>query len=100
MKDFRDLNVWRKAHEIALDVYRVTKSFPREELYALTSQMRRSGVSIATNIAEGCGKHSDADFARFVVIALGSASEFEYQVLLARDLGFLKSLTMKPCRRR
>lgn len=90
MKDFRDLNVWRKSHEIAVDVYSVTKSFPSEELYALTSQMRRSAVSIAANIAEGCGRSSDADFARFVVIALGSASEFEYQLLLARDLGFLE----------
>jgi four helix bundle protein len=90
MKDFRDLTVWRKAHELTLSVYRVTKGFPKEELYGLTSQMRRASSSIGANIAEGCGKRTDADFARYVQNAFGSASELEYLLLLAFDLQFLE----------
>lgn len=86
MKDFRDLQVWQKAHEGALPVYRVTKSFPKEETYSLTSQLRRSAVCVPSNIAEGCGRNGDAELARFLQIAIGSASEAEYQILLARDL--------------
>lgn len=89
MKDFRQLKVWEKAHQLALAVYKVTKSFPKEELYGLTSQIRRASMSIPTNIAEGCGRQTDAEFARFLQIAMGSASETEYQLLLARDLEFL-----------
>ena len=91
MKNFRDLAVWKKAHELTLAVYRATKHFPKDETYGLTSQMRRSSASIAANIAEGCGKRTDADFARFVQNAFGSASELEYHLLLARDLGLLKA---------
>lgn len=91
MKNFRDLAVWKKAHELALAVYRATKSFPKDEIYGLTSQMRRSSASIAANIAEGCGKRTDADFARFLQNAFGSASELEHHLLLARDLGLLKT---------
>ncbi len=89
MQDFRDLKVWQKAHEVALDTYQLTASFPREERYGLTSQMRRCASSVPSNIAEGCGRSTDADFARFLQIAMGSASELEYQVLLARDLAFV-----------
>lgn len=91
MKDFRQLQVWEKSHQLALAVYKATKDFPKEELYGLTSQMRRASMSIPTNIAEGCGKYTDADFARFLQIAMGSASETEYQLLLSHshDLGFL-----------
>lgn len=89
MKDFRQLKVWEKAHELALAIYKVTKEFPKEELYGLTSQLRRSSMSIPTNIAEGCGRYTNADFARFLQIAMGSASETEYQLILANDLGFL-----------
>ena len=89
MKDFRQLKVWEKSHQLALAVYMVTREFPKEELYGLTSQIRRSGMSIPTNIAEGCGRFTDADFARFLQIAMGSASETEYQLILAQDLGFL-----------
>lgn len=89
MKDFRKLKVWAKAHRVALGVYTLTVSFPREERYGLTSQMRRCAVSVPSNIAEGCGRRSDADFARFLQIAMGSASELEYQLLLAHDLGFI-----------
>ncbi|WKZ39603.1 MAG: four helix bundle protein [Anaerolineales bacterium] len=91
MKDFRKLKVWEKAHQLALAVYKVTKSFPKEELYGLTSQIRRASMSIPTNIAEGCGRQTDAEFARFLQIAMGSASETEYQLLLARDLEFLSN---------
>jgi four helix bundle protein len=89
MKDFRQLKVWEKSHQLALGIYKATKEFPKEELYGLTSQIRRASMSIPTNIAEGCGRNTDADFARFLQIAMGSASETEYQLILARDLGFL-----------
>jgi len=89
MKDFRTLHVWQKAHRATLSIYRATKAFPRREQYGLTSQIRRAAFSIPSNIAEGCGRGSDADFARFLQIALGSASELEYQILLARDLELL-----------
>lgn len=89
MKNFRDLKVWQKSHRLTLAVYRATMAFPKEELYGLTSQVRRASVSIPANIAEGCGRRGDADFARFVDIAMGSASEVEYHVLLSHDLGFL-----------
>ena len=89
MRDFRDLKVWGKAHELALGVYRATSGFPRDELYGLTSQIRRCAVSIPSNIAEGCGRRSNPDLARFLQIAMGSASELDYQLLLARDLGYL-----------
>jgi four helix bundle protein len=91
MRDFRELKVWHKAHALTLDVYRATKSFPREELYSLTNQIRRAAVSIGANIAEGAGKNSRPEFARFLQIALGSASELEYHLLLSRDLGYLVS---------
>jgi len=89
MKDFRQLKVWEKAHQLALAIYKVAKGFPREELYGLTSQIRRASMSVPTNIAEGCGRHTDAEFARFLQIAMGSASETEYQLILAHDLEFL-----------
>ena len=87
MKDFRQLKVWEKSHQLA--IYKATKEFPKEELYGLTSQIRRASMSIPTNIAEGCGRNTDADFAGFLQMAMGSASETEYQLLLSYDLGFL-----------
>ncbi|HUI84642.1 MAG TPA: four helix bundle protein [Candidatus Binatia bacterium] len=89
MKDFRDLEVWRKAHAAALSVYRATADFPKEELYGLTSQMRRCRASVPANIAEGCGRRGNREFHRFLQIATGSASELEYHLLLSHDLGFL-----------
>jgi four helix bundle protein len=86
VQDFRELKVWQKAHELTLAIYQVTRSFPRDELYGLTSQIRRSCSSIAANLAEGCGRNGDAEFARYCSIAMGSASETEYHLLLARDL--------------
>lgn len=89
MQNFRDLKVWGKAHAIALATYGATEAFPAAERYGLTSQMRRAAASIPTNIAEGCVRSSDADFGRFLHIALGSASELEYLALLAHDLRML-----------
>jgi four helix bundle protein len=89
MKDFKDLLIWQRSHQLALQIYRMTEGFPREELYGLTAQIRRSCSSVPTNIAEGCGREGGAELARFFQIAMGSASELEYQLLLARDLGFL-----------
>jgi four helix bundle protein len=89
MKDYRDLKVWERAHAVTLEIYRVTMRFPREELYGLTSQMRRCSASIGANIAEGWGKRSNAEFQRFLQIASGSASELDYHLLLARDLKLL-----------
>jgi four helix bundle protein len=96
VKDFRDLRVWACAHLLTLDLYRVTKGFPRDELYGLTSQIRRCSVSIAANIAEGCGRRGNGEFHRFLQIASGSASELDYELLLARDLGLLEPKTYDP----
>src|SRR5712691_4330859 len=92
MQSFRNLRVWEKAHALTLDIYKSSRYFPREELYGLTSQMRRSSASIGANIAEGCCRKGDCEFGRFLQIAMGSASELEYHLLLARDLELLKSL--------
>ena len=89
MKDFRTLKVWEKAHTLTLAIYKATEKFPKQELYALTNQIQRAAVSVPTNIAEGCGKDSDAELKRYFVIAMGSASELEYLLLLARDLKYL-----------
>ncbi len=89
MQDFRKLRVWQAAHALTLAVYGATKGFPKEERYELTSQVRRAAVSVPSNIAEGCGRGSRRDAAQFFQIAMGSACELEYQLLLARDLGFL-----------
>lgn len=89
MKDYRNLKVWEKGHLVTLQIYEKTKSFPKEELYGLTSQIRRSSMSVPANIAEGCGKNSEADFARFLQIALGSSHETEYFLLLAKDLKYI-----------
>ncbi|TAN22075.1 MAG: four helix bundle protein [Acidobacteria bacterium] len=89
MQDFRKLAVWRKAHLLAVEVYRASAGFPVSERFGLTNQMRRAAVSIAANIAEGCGRDSDPDMKRFLQIAMGSASELHSQLLLALDLGFI-----------
>ncbi len=89
MQNYKDLKVWEKAHQFVLGVYRVSKSFPKEEVYGLTSQLRRCASSIAANIAEGCGKNTKNDFANFLNISLGSSNEAEYFVLLAKDLNYI-----------
>ena len=89
MKDFRELKVWEKSHQLTLAVYKATTKFPKDEMYGLTGQIRRSCASIPANVAEGCGRGGDAELARFLQIAMGSASELEYHLLLSRDLNFL-----------
>lgn len=93
MQDFHNLQVWEKAHRLTLDVYTATAAFPTREMYGLANQVRRAASSIPENIAEGCGRGGPAEFARFLQIAMGSASETEYELLLARDLRFLDSKT-------
>ncbi|MDI6853396.1 MAG: four helix bundle protein [Deltaproteobacteria bacterium] len=83
--------MWERSHRLTLRIYEITAAFPKEELYGLTSQIRRSCAAIAANIAEGCGKDGDAEFARYLQIARGSASELEYHLLLEHDLNFLGS---------
>jgi four helix bundle protein len=87
-KSFKDLVVWQKAHAAVLDIYRLTKGFPKDEIYVLTSQIRRSSISVAANIAEGFKKKSAPDKLRFFNIAQGSLSETEYYLILAGDLGY------------
>src|SRR5215472_11195971 len=89
MKDFRDLKVWIKAHQLAIDCYSVTANFPKHEIFGIVAQIRRAGSSIGANIAEGCGRSGDGEFQRFLQVAMGSASELENHLLLARDLRFL-----------
>jgi len=91
MRNYKDLQVWEKAHRLTLAVYKSTKAFPNDERFVLTSQTRRSCSSIPANLAEGCGRRSDGEMARFVQIAMGSGAELSYHLLLSRDLGFLSS---------
>jgi hypothetical protein len=95
MQNYKDLKVWEKAHLFALEIYRVTKLFPKEEIYTLTSQMKRAATSIPANIAEGCGKKGQSEFAHFLNIALGSANESEYFLLLAKDLNYFENETFE-----
>ena len=89
MRNYRDLQVWNKAHSLTLELYRVSRGFPREEIYGITSQLRRAAVSIGANLAEGCGRRTSRELARFVRIAMGSASALDYHLLLSLDLGFM-----------
>ena len=89
MKGFRNLLVWQKSHKLALDIYQITKNFPKEEQYGLTSQLRRAALSIPTNIAEGAGRRSEEENTQFLGIALGSANEVDYLKEFSKDLGLL-----------
>ena len=89
MQNYKDLKVWEKAHQFTSEVYGVTKQFPKEEIYCLTNQLRRAASSIPANIAERCGKNSQAEFARFLNISSGSANEAEYFLILSKDLKYL-----------
>jgi four helix bundle protein len=95
MRNFREIEAWEKSHLLVLDVYAATGGFSRDEIYGLTAQLRRCATSIPANIAEGCGRDGDAELRRFVLIAMGSPSELEYHLLLAHELGFLKSDTYR-----
>ena len=96
MMDFHRLKIWEKSHQLALAVYGATAGFPKAESYGLVSQMRRAALSIPANIAEGTCRGGDAEFRRFVRFAMGSAAELEYELLVAQDLGFLKSDEYHP----
>jgi len=96
MRDFRTLTAWQRSHAFVLDIYKLTASFPREELYRLTSQIKRSAASVPTNIAEGCGSDGGLEFARFLQMAMRSACELDYQLLLARDLTFIPPEEYRP----
>jgi four helix bundle protein len=96
MQDFRNLKVWQKAHALTLNVYRSTQDFPVEERYGLTTQLRRSCASVPANLAEGCARSSNIDFARFVNNAASSASETDYHLLLGRDLDYLSEKMYLP----
>lgn len=89
MRDFKKLEIWEKAHKLTLDVYNLTRNFPKEEIFGLTSQMRRAASSIEFNLAEGCGRVSEKELGRFSIISMGSASELENQILLSHDLEYL-----------
>ncbi len=91
MQDYRHLRVWQNSHDLVLKLYKLTSKFPKDELYGLTSQIRRAAASIPANIAEGCARSGDPEFGRFLHIAQGSASELDYHLLLARDLHYLGS---------
>lgn len=93
MKDFREMQVWNKGHKLALEIYKLTVGFPREEIYGLSSQIRRAAVSIPTNIAEGCGRGSAKELKQFLKISMGSASEVEYQILLSYELRYMARKT-------
>ena len=90
VQDFKTLKVWQKSHRLTLNIYRATTEFPRDESYGLTSQIRRASASIPANIAEGCGRGGKVELAHFLQMAMGSASELEYHLLLVRDLQFLQ----------
>jgi four helix bundle protein len=90
MQDFHKLKVWEKAHSVVLEIYAVTKRFPKDEIYGLTNQLHRSATSIPTNIAEGCGRGTQRELSQFLQIAMGSASEVEYLLILAKDLKYLE----------
>ena len=93
MRNFQKLDVWKKSHELTLAIYQLTATFPSNERYGLTSQLQRASASIGANLAEGCGRETDADFKRFVQMASGSACEVEYHLILARDLSLIVTET-------
>lgn len=91
MKDFKNIEIWKRSHQLTLEIYRAAQQFPKEEMWGLTSQLRRAVASIPTNIAEGCGRRTNAELANFLNIASGSASEVEYEILLAKEVGYIST---------
>lgn len=90
MNDYRKIQVWQRSHKLVLQVYKLTRNFPAEELYGLTSQLRRASVSVPSNIAEGCGRSTQAELARFIDISLGSLNETEYLLFLSYELSYFE----------
>ena len=96
MQDFQSLEIWKKSHSLVLSIYKITENdFPKSELFTLTTQIRRAASSIPTNIAKGCGRRTNKDFAHFIQMAIGSSSEVEYQLILAKDLKYITEETWK-----
>jgi four helix bundle protein len=89
MRDFKKYEVWQQSHALTLEIYKITSVFSKDELYGLTSLIRRASSSIPTNISEGCGRNSDKEFNQFLNIALGSACETEYLLILSKDLKYI-----------
>lgn len=98
IKGHRDLDVWKKSLDLVEDLYQSTKEFPKEEMYSLTSQVRRAVISIPSNIAEGAARNSKKEFIQFLHIALGSAAELETHLIISSRLGYLKDSTQYQCR--
>lgn len=95
IRSFTDLNAWKEAHKLALDIYKITKTFPPEEKFGLTDQMRRCAVSISSNIAEGFSKKTKKEKAQFFYTSLGSVTELQHQLLLSRDIGYVSNVSFK-----
>ncbi|MEX6685943.1 four helix bundle protein [Danxiaibacter flavus] len=95
MRDYAKLEIWKKAHQLTLDIYRISAAFPKSELFGLCSQMRRSSSSVPSNIAEGCGRNTNAQLLNYLQIASGSCSELAYQLLLCKDLGYISVSSFK-----
>jgi len=91
LKSYKELKVWQKAYSLCIEIYKITRTFPKEELYGLTSQMRRAAVSVPSNIAEGYGRKTTPEYLRSLYIAYGSSCELETQILLSGDLGLMKA---------
>jgi four helix bundle protein len=94
IRSYKDLLIWQKGFEIVISTYKLTKAFPQEELYALTSQIKRAAVSIPSNIAEGYGRNTDKSFSHFIDISRGSLYELETQLLIAKELEFIQDLNL------
>jgi len=97
LRNYRDLQVWSKTYVLTLELYKLSRAFPKDELYGITAQVRRSATSIGANLAEGCGRRGNSELARFIKISLGSASELDYHLLICRDLEFLKPADYVRC---
>lgn len=95
MKDFRKIKVWQRSHNFSLEIYKVTQGFPKEEMFGLTSQIRRAAISISANIAEGCGRHTEVDLARFLDMGLGSVNEVDCFLELSKDLNYIGEIQWK-----
>jgi len=91
MRDFKKYDIWKLSHKLTLDIYKISNAFPKEEVYGLTSQIRRASSSVPTNISEGCGRSSDTEFNRFLTIAIASACETEYLLILSKDLKYINT---------
>lgn len=91
LKNYKELNVWKKAYQLCLEIYQITKTFPKEEIYGLTSQLRRASVSVPSNIAEGYGRQTTKEYIQALYIAYGSICEMETQILLSKDLGYIQA---------